>query len=83
MTIIESRSLHYYNGLIVEKEKNFLKKHHAPQTIEELIKSPILLRYQSSPYYADYIENGTEIIKDSNVVYSVVKSKKNIPPFPS
>lgn len=51
----------FYVFLLVSE--NFLKKHHAPQTIEELIKSPILLRYQSSPYYADYIENGTEEFK--------------------
>lgn len=51
----------FYTYLLVSK--SFQKRHNVPQTLEELTESPILLRYQSSPYYADYIENGDEKFK--------------------
>lgn len=51
----------FYTFLLVSQ--NYLKKHDAPKTLDDLIKSPILLRYQSSPYYADCIENGPEEFK--------------------
>lgn len=51
----------FYTFLLVSQ--NFLNQHQAPEKIEELIKSPILLRYPSSPYYADFIENGVDQFK--------------------
>ena len=54
----------FYTFFLVSQ--NYLKKHNAPKTIEELIKCPILVRYPSSPYYADYIEYGTEEFKLRN-----------------
>lgn len=46
----------FYTFLLASR--SYLKKHRPPQTPEDLIRCPILLRYPYSPYYADCIENG-------------------------
>lgn len=46
----------FYTFLLASR--SFLKKHRSPETPEDLIHYPILLRYPYSPYYADFIENG-------------------------
>jgi len=46
----------FYTFLLASR--SFLKKHRSPETPEDLIHCPILLRYPYSPYYADFIENG-------------------------
>lgn len=54
----------FYTFLLASQ--SYLKKYGYPQTVEELVDRPILLRYSSSPYYADYVENGEQKFKLRN-----------------
>ena len=54
----------FYTFLLASRD--FLNKYGNPLSIADLIQCPLLVRYQSSPYYADYIENGNERFKLRN-----------------